>query len=123
MIILSKRIACALLLSVLPVAIGGCATFGLTPTSSSPRQVKVVDVGTKKLRPYATRPGDTCETQREAAAENTVRDNKPGKQEFAYCSFCDCPHLFEGASDAHSASAPGKDAPAPEPAKPDPSTS
>lgn len=94
----SRLIAFATLLSVLPVA-SGCATFGLTPTSSSP-QTKVVDLGTKKLRPYQTRPGDTCETQRNAAAENTVRDNKPGKQEFVYCSFCDCPHLYDAAGKA-----------------------
>jgi hypothetical protein len=111
---LKRLIACALMLSV-PLAASGCATFGLTPTTTQSQPRQVVDLSRAKLRPFKTRDGDTCETQREAAEQNSVRDSKPGAP-VVYCARCDCPHLYDGASGARSA-------PAPDALKPDPSTS
>ncbi|HRO48759.1 MAG TPA: hypothetical protein PLW75_01340 [Hyphomicrobium sp.] len=83
---------CALMLCV-PLAVSGCATSSATPTTTT----RVVDVGTKKLRPFETRAADTCETQRAAAAENSVRDSRPGKP-IVYCARCDCPELYSPAA-------------------------
>lgn len=98
-----------LMLSV-PLVVSGCATFGLTPTTTQERARPVVDLSRQKLRPFDTRTGDTCETQRNAAAQNSVRDSKPGAP-VVYCSKCDCPQLYDD-----------KGAPKPSP-KPEPSLS
>jgi hypothetical protein len=92
-----RRIACALTLSV-PLAASGCATFGLTPTTTQGRPGQVVDLSRAKLRPFKTRAGDTCETQREAAEQNSVRDSRPGAP-VVYCARCDCPHLYDAAGE------------------------
>lgn len=54
----------------------------------------VVDTALKSFRPISTRPGDTCETMREAAAHNSVFDTKKLKARKVYCAPCDCPELY-----------------------------
>lgn len=67
----------------------GCALFGATPTTP-----QVVDTSLQSFRPITTRPGDTCQTMREAAAHNSVYDTKKFETRKVYCAPCDCPELY-----------------------------
>lgn len=70
--------------------VSGCALFSETPTP----EPRIVDTSLRSFRPLPTRPGDTCETQREAAAHNSVYDSKKFGARKVYCSRCDCPELY-----------------------------
>lgn len=85
----NRLIACVLMPSA-ALAVSGCALFSGTPTTES----VVVGTSLKSFRPISTRPGDTCETMREAAAHNSVYHTKKSKERKVYCAPCDCPELY-----------------------------
>lgn len=85
-----KLLRVCVLMPSAALAVSGCALFGATRTT----EPVVVDTSLKSFRPISTRPGDTCETMREAAAHNSVFDTKKFKERKVYCAPCDCPELY-----------------------------
>lgn len=98
---LIKLLRCALLLSV-ALAASGCAGFFGTPTP----KIKIVDTSTRSFKPHTARRNDTCASQREVAAHNSVYDTLKKKRRVVYCARCDCPELYK--SDPAKVEAPKK---------------
>ncbi len=74
-----KQIVLGLVLATLTLA--GCNP---APTSA------VIDTSTLSFRPIPVDRRDTCATQKEVAAHNSVYDTLKSGKEVAYCAPCEC---------------------------------